>query len=417
MLKGLLEVKELNRVNKAFFFGMLFMTIGTVFYTLESVIDLNIPVIRYLLMSFSAFFFIKYIYYSKKRINILTAAFIIWTITIILFSFNEIIIGANNYRFLKRLMSGEILLYIIPLISLCEIDINFVKKIFQFSFFLTLLGCLFVPFADFIYQNAMLKEDSSYSYENISRIFTASGSIILLTFPYHKKKINLIVIISIFISLLIFLLTARRNMIVYYLGVTFFAFYILLTTKKIRKLHKYILIINMIIFLSLLTFLFFSYIEYFYYAITRFNSGFESRDFIIEEFFYDFNSSPSDWYTGRGIFGSFKTNVLITDESLGTRDGIENGYLTYILKGGYIYLGIVVLISVAAIYNGLIKSKNTISKSFSFIIIIYYIDMVGFGIPENHMKFLIIWVAIAACFSKKIIMMDEKQLIKKIGLC
>ena len=395
---------------------MLLMTVGTIFYTLESVIDLSIPLFRYLLMSLSTFFFIKFIYYSKKRNNIINATFIIWTITITVFSFNEIIIGANNYRFLKRLLSGEILLYIIPLISLCEIDISLIKKIFQFSFFLALLGCLLVPLADLIYQNAMLKEDSSYSYENISRIFTASGSIILLSFPYHKRKINLIVISSIFISLLIFLLTARRNMIVYYLGVIFFAFYILLIAKKIRKLHKYIIIINMIIFLSLLTFLFFSYIEYFYYAITRFKSGFESRDLIIEEFFYDFNSSPADWYTGRGIFGSFKTNVLITDESFGTRDGIENGYLTYILKGGYIYLGIVVLKSVAAIYNGLIKSKNTISKSFSFIIIIYYIDMVGFGIPENHMKFLIIWVSIAACNNNNIIMLNDNQLMKKISL-
>ena len=416
MLKELFEIKSLNVKNRTFFFGMLLMTFGTILYSFEDVINANFAVIRYIIMSLAAYFFLKYIYYSKKRINFLTFSFFLWTLCIIFFSFDDIIKGDYNYILFKKILSGELLLYIIPLISFCGFDLEILKKIFQFSFYLAVLGCLFVPFSSFIYQNVRVGEDSAFGYENLSRIFTASGVILLLTFPYHRKKINLVVIISIIISLVAFLITARRNMIVYYVAVIGMALIILKLSKTIGKQKKALLIFVILLIISILTFVFFEYIDLFSFVISRFETGFESRESIIDEFIYDFNNTPVDWYTGRGIFGSFRTNILILNDALGTRDVIENGYLIQILRGGYIYLGLVILLSISAIYKGLFKSKNLLSKAFAFIIIIYFIDMVGYGVAENHIKFLIIWVGIAVCNTKSFLEMNEHEIAQKIGL-
>ncbi len=392
------------------------MTLGTMLYTFENVTSTNLAVIRYCLITSSTFFFIKYISNTQKRLNITSVLFFLWTLVIINFSLTEITRGDNNYILLKRVMSGEILLYVLPLIGFCEINLDIVRRIIQFAFYLAILGCFLVPMAPYIYQEVRAGDNSAFGYENLSRIFSASATIVILTFPYHNKKITITSVTSILVSLIIFLVTARRNMIIYYVSVLVFSFFTLYWTKTLSELKKFYLSLLISLLTIVTVILFLINLDLFSLVISRFESGFESRDFIIDEFVDDFNSSPLDWYTGRGIFGTFRTSILMTNDAAGTRDGIENGYLTHILRGGYIYLVLIILVSINAVIKGFFESKNTLTKACSSIIIIYLIDMVGFGIPENHIKYLIVWVSIAICNNKRIRQMDDQSLANLIGL-
>ena len=72
----------------------------------------------------------------------------------------------------------------------------------------------------------------------------------------------------------------------------------------------------------------------FEFFFSRVDTGMDSREGIIELFMLDFNTTPNDWIFGRGIYGEFNGGILATNEDTGMRDGIENGYLNIILKGG-----------------------------------------------------------------------------------
>jgi hypothetical protein len=144
-------------------------------------------------------------------------------------------------------------------------------------------------------------------------------------------------------------------------------------------------------------------------------TGFESRESVIEMFFDDFNKTPGDWIWGRGLFGEFNGGDLGAKET-GLRDLIENGYLFLILKGGWIYLGLLILISLKAIYLGLFKSSNVLVKGLALLLIIFYIDMIGYGIPGISLKYMMVFVAISGCNSKRLRSYSDLILAKKIGL-
>jgi hypothetical protein len=416
MFRSLFSVKDLSILNQKFYLAILWITFGILISSLEEILKMNFAIVRYILMSIALYYFISFIYHSKKRINFWTISFFAWTVVIISFSVEDIIRGDRDYILVKKILSGELTLFVIPLLSFCVIDFELLKKLLRFLFASTILGCFLVPLSPFFFKVSDIFENSNNGFEVISRIFTASGSIIALTFAYHKSKVNVIVFISILISLVIFLILARRNMVVYYLTVLFFSSIMLVLSKNFQLEYKLMLIGLTVFVIGIFLVLFFQNIEMFSLVTSRFGSGFDSRRDIIDEFIRDFSYTPTDWYTGRGVFGSFQTRVLFTNNRTGSRDGIENGYLLYILKGGGIYLGFIVLFSLRAVFTGLFLSRNMLCKACSFLIIIYFIDMVGYGIPENHMKFIMVWVAIAVCNNKTVVNTSEREVKKLIGI-
>lgn len=416
MLREIFNYKDLNPTEKSFLLGLMFMQVGIILYSFEIATGFNFPIVRYGVIAFSYYYYLKFIVVSRIEITFVSVFLVLWTCFMILMSTGEVLKGANNYLLLKRILSGDLLYYILPLLSLCSFSVLLLRKIFLISFVFAFLGCFLVPLSSFLYQNFRVGEDSAYGFENLSRIFTASGSIVFLTFNYHKKHINAIVIFSILISLGIFLVLARRNMIVYYFAVLTFAFLVLLTSKLLSSSNRLARGVLIVVFTSVVFFVFYEYRGFFAYTIGRFESGFQSREGITEEFIYDFNSSPGDWFVGRGIFGSFRTSILASNERFGLRDGIENGYLLHILKGGLVYLFLLVLLAGRALWRGFRRNRNDLIKAFCFIIIIYFIDMVGFGIPENHLKFLIVWVAISTCNNYNVLRLKDKELKSVIGL-
>jgi hypothetical protein len=391
---------------------MLIATISDFFQLV--VFNLNFPILRYFLFFVSSFYFIKGIIKSrnKEQINVLTRVlfivFLFYIIISIFRGFQKVTDSNQNYLYLKKFISGDFLVLVIPFVFLVKPNIAFYKKLFKYLYIMTLLGIIIVPMVFVVYKN-----NPFFGIENLTRLFTSSGSILILTTLYHKKRINYILYLSFFIALIFLLLLARRNMIVYISSVILFGIFINTFYQSKNKLFP---ILYMLFLIGLIALLFYFFKDNFGFAIDRFSTGFDSRTTVLDEFIYDFNKTPSDWILGRGLYGEYYSQTTAINIDQNTRDGIENGYLNHILFGGWIYLGSLILISLPAIYLGFFKSRNILSKAFAAIIVIYFIDMIGFGLPAPHIKYLMIFISISGCYSKWLRNLPDRFLKKHIGL-
>ena len=266
-----------------------------------------------------------------------------------------------------------------------------------------------IPFFSFFTSDILNKG------ELLVKFFYCGGLFLLLLFPYQKIKVNLVVALGYVIAMLMMLIIARRNVVLYLGSALFFlCLVILFSRSKIFQKRKPILIAGSIIVgISALAFIItmqFNFDLFF----ERADTGLDSRESVITEFTDDFNLSPIDWYTGRGPLGTFYS--IIGDEGTNARSLIENGYYQYILKNGFIFLIPFVFLSVVAIFNGFFRSKNHLSKVAAIIIIVNLIDMIGYGLPFLGLKYLNLLIAFGFCFSPVIRKMDDFEIRKIIRL-
>jgi hypothetical protein len=253
--------------------------------------------------------------------------------------------------------------------------------------------------------------------EFLGIVLAASSSILLLTQSYHSVRIRWISVITFLIVLFINISFARRNQVAYFSSILFFVLLIHLFSKSyFAKKKKAAFTIGV-----LLTSIFiFSYIyvasNTFIYLYEKTQTGMESRQYVIEKFYSDFDSHPIDYVYGRGINGTISGNFWGNNGAIGERSAIENGYLQHILVGGWIYLGLILIISIRAIYLGFFKSHNILTKAFAAIVITYLIDMIGFGIPLLTLKHFMIWMGISVCYSAKMRSYTDEYLKSVVGL-
>jgi hypothetical protein len=391
-----LRYEDFNKGHRYIYYAVIFAVAATISDLTQDFFNFNFPLLRYFLFFLAEIFLISGIIntFNYKFGNLLNIVVLILFITIIVSLFKglpKIRSDYQNYLFFKKLISGELFVLSIPFLILSNPNLVLYKKLFNFFYNLTLWGILIVPLVNIIFT-----KNPSYGIEVLSRIFTSSGSVILLTSIYHKKKTTNLIYLSIIITLLFLAFFARRNMILYLSSVIFIGIYINLIIKKNNILVASLLFILYIFVISCILYLF---QNYFTLVIDRFSTGFDSRENVVDEFFSDFNKTPLDWVYGRGLFSEYSsesTSMFLNKES---RDGIENGYLNHILIGGWLYLGSLIILSLRAIYLGFFKSKNILSKAFAAIILIYFVDMVGFGLPTPNIKYIIIFISISACYS------------------
>ena len=84
--------------------------------------------------------------------------------------------------------------------------------------------------------------------------------------------------------------------------------------------------------------------------------------------------------------------------------------------GGGIWLVLLILLSLKSVYLGLFKSNNKLCKGFAFIIVVYYIDMIGFGIATISLGYMMVFIAISICCNKQFRRLTDEDLMYKIGL-
>lgn len=124
----------------------------------------------------------------------------------------------------------------------------------------------------------------------------------------------------------------------------------------------------------------------------------ESRGKVFEDFSIDF-SSTSDWIFGRGLDGRVLRTIIQGED---TGDLIENGFLHLVLKGGLLYLVPFVLILLRASYLGFFRSRNDLTKALASLLFIHIFMMAYFNLPDSSPRYIMIWIAVSACFNSGI---------------
>ena len=121
--------------------------------------------------------------------------------------------------------------------------------------------------------------------------------------------------------------------------------------------------------------------------------------------------STTDWIIGKGINGEYYCPIVDNvNDATGYRAYIETGYLQIILKGGVLGLALLLLILIPAIYKGLFKSRNILSKAAAIWIllwILYEYPTIGFNFS---MHYILVWICVGICYSKKIRKMADSTI-------
>lgn len=115
--------------------------------------------------------------------------------------------------------------------------------------------------------------------------------------------------------------------------------------------------------------------------------------------------SSTDWIIGKGIKGKYYCPIVenVNDaEGAGYRDNIETGYLQIILKGGIISLTLLLLMFIPAVYKGLFKSNNVLSKAAAMWVLLWIVYLYPSGGIVFTMNYLLVWVSVGICYSEKI---------------
>ena len=401
------------------FYSVLIIQLTLLLDIIQTILGLNFPLLRYFLYFIAACFLFKAVQKHSlslsilNRKNIFIVLFLFWIILLLIAAIPQLFNEYRNYIRLKQFLSGMGYIYLISFFVILKPNLLFYKYYFKLALILAIIYLIItIPLLNYFTIASAKKQVEGYGV-----FFAAGASIILLTFTYHSKRINIISIVTILLVLILNMLHARRNQVLYFSSILFFSYciHIFHQSNYMRK-GKLRRIMYSSFLVILLSFVLYVNLEQFSFFWERSQTGMESREGIIDLFIEDFNSKPKDWIWGRGIFGEFQGGILALDDDTGMRDIIENGYLYLILKGGWIYLSLLIIISLKAVYNGFLKSKNLLCKAFACIILTYFIDMIGFGLPSTMLKYIIVFIAIGGCYSNELLQCPDEYLSKKIGL-
>lgn len=416
---------QLIKKENLVFWGIVFFFWTEITYQFDFFFKINLPLLRYGLASIGIYYYLKGTYFSKDSIivqyNVFTKAIIyllsLFTLYIILIDITTIFSPNSNFVNLKKSLSGYLAVFFIPFMLYWRINLNELQLVANFSkkigIFYIIISILFFN----VFTSQIIDDNYGYAGESVGAVFGSSMALILLTFPYHSNKTAIISLLTITIALIINAILARRNQVAYFSSIVVFTIILNIFFKpKNIKVNKFIINSSIFIFAIVSIILFFRFQNAFSTLFEKVDDGFSSRELVIEEFIEDFDSNPTDWIWGRGVFGTFKSRSLGSGDDLMTRDVIENGYYYLILKGGYIYLGLFIVISFISIINGLFLSKNILSKAFACLIFTQYIEMFGFGLPTYTIKYFIFWISVTAGLSPNIYKKTDLEIIKQFKL-
>jgi hypothetical protein len=313
------------------------------------------------------------------------------------------------YFFLNPWYGG--MLYFVPAVLLFPKNAIFYKRAIDVIVAL----CLIYIFYDLVFFRDLMSSDHSnlLSQELVETSFDLSipAGFILLTYKYHSNKRKLLAIATILLTLFFAIVRARRGLILMTSLVMLFSYllYVIYSKNKIFIFYFTIIIVTVI---SL-------------YAVNIYNiktnrvlsfvaeRGDEDTRTGIELYFYA-DMKPTDWIIGRGINGKYYCPNVDEDEESNYRSVIETGYLQIILKGGVISLGLLLLITVPAIFKGIFYSNNILSKAAGIWILLALISLYPATVDTFSMRYILMWISVGICYSKEIRNIPDSLITEKM---
>lgn len=390
-------------VYSLFWISIIFYSLGFLTYVSNhfiSQLSLLIMIIGLIGIGYSYIKLIK-VKIPSNYLSVVFPLFMVWQLYII-------IRGIQNFNFemlLNLLFSPYYFLhYLIPLIILIPANVFFAKRIFNLFAILSIL--LFLVFL--VFRNDLLYTNLNFSEQTIWTLGTGAG-FLLLTWSYQNTKIRLLAFLTVLLSLFVATVMARRNIMLTFSNFLIFSVFLILFNSKqsIRSKVYFLTAIIVVAVISVNVYL--NYQDKLFSRISGHLTE-NTREFIYAAFIEDM--TMKDWVFGKGFLGEYYCPGA--EEGKDTRFIIESGYLQTILKGGIINLVLFLLIALPAVYLGIIKSKNIISRASGTIVLLWLIDMFPWGMPAMNIRYILLWTCIGICYSKEFRNLTDNEVRKSL---
>lgn len=344
----------------------------------------------------------------KIKNNFLKIVFFIyclWLISIVLRGIEL------DYLTIKQLLfdpNSGMFLYLVPLVLLIPITPAFLRKVFDV---IVILGIVYLMY-DMIFIKQLLfpyeNMRSQSIFEYFTQLLSLPGGFLLLSFIYHSRKKNLLVLFILLVTFILAVVRARRGLIIMSFSMLFLTYFIYQYVNKTR-------VINIVISLFLLLIVTYSVVRTYSenrkdtFSLITERIGQKTRS-EVEQYFYR-DMKTKDWIIGKGLNGEYFCPGVT--EGIGRitiyRKVVETGYLQVILNGGLISLVLLLLIAIPAIINGIFFSKNILSKAAGIWIFLFLIYMYPGTITKFSLHYILVWISIGICYSDHICKMSEEN--------
>lgn len=302
-----------------------------------------------------------------------------------------------------------ILPYLIPLIVFYPINRYNFNSLQRISLIISLITILLFSIfykeilASSIRQSKGMGLEGDYSFGSFIPQFYISISFIVLLKKYINTKIFIINCIALILALIINLIAARRGSTAILSLLFIFNLYFLY--KSVNAKYKLIVIFTSIILICIS-------INYFE-TNTAFDfikdRGLEDNRSNIDEALLS-QMNNFELIFGKGLNGRYYYPIFEDDYLNGWRYASETGFFLLVLRGGYLYAIIYILVLLYPALKGIFYSKNILCKALGFYILLSLLELYPFGWPAFNLKFLIIWIGVRMCYSNKIRSLSDKKI-------
>lgn len=390
-------------IYSLFWISIIFYSLGFLSYVSNhfiSQLSLLIMIVGLLGIGYSYIKLIK-VKIPGNYLSVVFPLFMLWQLYIIMR-------GIQNFNFemlLNVLFSPYYFLhYLIPLIILIPANVFFAKRIFNLFVLLSIL--LFLVFL--VFRNDLLYTNLNFSEQTIWTLGTGAG-FLLLTWSYQNTKIRVLAFLTVLLSLFVATVMARRNIMLTFSNFLIFSVFLILFNSK-QSIRSKVYFLTAIIVVAIISFnVFFNYQDKLFSRISGHITE-NTREIIYAAFFKDM--TMNDWIVGKGFLGEYYCPGA--EEGKDTRFIIESGYLQTILKGGIINLFLFLSIALPAVYLGIIKSNNIISRASGTIVLLWLIDMFPWGMPAMNIRYILVWTCIGICYSKEFRNLTDHEVRKSL---
>lgn len=345
-------------------------------------------------------------------LRILITLYLLWTLGIIVRGF------VIDYEIIKLLLFNayeSLFLYLTPMVIFFPKTLDHIKKLFVV---ILALGIIYLLY-DIIFIRQLLVnydiKNSQAIIEYFSKTLSIPCGFFILTYIYHTRRMNLLALFVIVLTFVFAIIRARR-------GLAFLAIFPLIGSYFVYLVYSKNGFLKIVFFLVLAMTITLgiahsrSLLNYFgqnsstSWFIDRITQDTRSE---VEEYFYQ-DMKTEDWIIGKGINGQYYCpGVDLGDGRISIyRRGIETDYLTIILKGGLVSLGLFLLIAVPALLKGFFRSNNLLAKASAVWIVLYLAALYPAPVTTFTLNYILVWFAIGLCYSQKVRNLSDSELIE-----
>jgi len=415
LLSYLAYVRKDNFLIDAFFAGFILYTIS---YTLAQtdqfswVICQAFQSLGVAVMFLSALPLLRW-RFENNYLRLLYTLYVPWLMIVVLRGFSM------DFGVIKSMVFDSYfgaLPYFVPLILLFPKNLFFYNRLFDVIMIMAFWNIAY----DLFFFRGLMDGDLlnlwSQGLAEEAKTMGIPAGFIVLTFSYHTRRRKLIAIGTLLMIFFFATVRGRRGLMLISTLPLVFAYLMYLIQGKYRVVGVALSVIVSLLIVSFQTASILGESDVFDNVKER--GTVNTRLNVEQAFFKDMEFESM--IIGRGMNGTYFCPTLI-DVGAGTFDRgvIETDYLQIILKGGLLSLGLLLLILLPAVWKGIFRSKNLLSKAAGIWILYCLIAMYPANLHTFTLFYILVWVSVGICYSDKLRNMPDgvlKQYFKqKVG--